>query len=199
MFSSGTLNTDLTGPVLEAAIARKQKSSIASSMAKRNFWPEVSAFGSYIYRSGSGWDPIGEWMAGVKISIPIFQGGTRINKIRETKALANASFQAVIIAQIEQNTNLQIAFDDYLSNQNRFKLLVQAEEEKIKSVTAQSELYRAGRIPLRDLHIQELELLQLQLDKNKLLFSARSALLRYEMIAGTLSNEKAIMIAGGLK
>lgn len=198
-FETGTINIDVTGPVLKAALARQQKSSAALSIAKKSFWPEVSVFGSYVYRSGSDLDPIGEWMAGFKISLPIFQGGTRVNKIKETKALANASFQTVKIAQIEQNINLQISFDDYVSNQNRFQLLSKAENEKIKSVSAQDELYKAGRIPLRDLHIQELELLQLQLDKNKLLFSSRSALLRYVFVAGTLTKEKAMMIAGGLK
>ncbi len=152
-----------------------------------------------MYRSGAEWDPIGEWMAGVKLSLPIFQGGTRINKIREARSLAFASGQAVLSAELEQKTNLQIALDDFRSNQTRYNLLTQAENEKIKSVTAQEELYKAGRIPLRDLHIQELELLQLQVDKNKLLFSARSALLRYVFITGTLSKEKAIKITGGLQ
>ncbi|MBN4056820.1 TolC family protein [bacterium AH-315-J21] len=195
---SGAANTNVTGPALEAALARQQKSSVASSIAKNSFWPEVSAFGSYAYRSGSDWNPTGEWVAGIQISLPLFQGGTRISKMYETRALANASHQAAKFARLEQNVNLQITYDDYVSHYKRFKLLTRAEEEKLVSVNAQEELYKAGRIPLRDLNVQELELLQLQFNKNELLFSARSALLRYEMLAGTLSNETALTIAGGL-
>ncbi len=194
-----SLFTDITGPALLSAKARQEKTEAVASVAKRSLWPEVSVFGTYIYRSGTSWDPIGEWVAGVKISLPIFQGGTRMNKIRESNALATASTQAVVNARLEQNTNLQIAYSDYLSSRERYQLLTQAEKEKIISVQSQNELYEAGRIPLRDLNVQELELLQIQFDKNKLLFSAQSALLRYELIAGNLTKEKAMLIAGGIQ
>ncbi len=196
---SGCASVEYTGPTVRISEARLGKVRASRSLAARNFWPEISGYGLYLYRSGSDWDPVGEWAVGITVSLPIFTGGTRIGKVKEAAALTRASEMAVKSAEREQESNLRLSYNDYLSALDQSDYLSTAVKEKTISVETHLELYRAGRIPLRDLHTQETELLRLQIDNNAVLYAARLALLRYEAIAGTLSKNKATMLTGGIQ
>jgi len=194
---SGLDQAEFAAPTVRISEARLGKAKASRSLAARNFWPEISGYGMYLYRSGSDWDPVGEWAVGVKVSLPIFTGGSRIGKIKETAALTRASKMAVRSAELEQESNLRLSYNDYLSAMDQSDQLSIAVEKKAVSVEVHNELFDAGRIPLRDLHTQETELLRLQIENNAKLYSARLALLRYEALTGTLSKSKAMILIGG--
>ena len=103
---SGLNQAEFTAPSVRISEARLGKAKAFRSLAVRNFWPEISGYGMYLYRSGSDWDPVGEWAVGVKVSLPIFAGGSRIGKIKETAAFTRASKMAVRSAELEQKSNL---------------------------------------------------------------------------------------------
>ncbi|RKX29066.1 MAG: hypothetical protein DRP47_02660 [Candidatus Zixiibacteriota bacterium] len=196
---NGLIQAEFSAPTVRISEARLGKAKAFRSLAARNFWPEISGYGMYLYRSGSDWDPVGEWAIGVKVSLPIFTGGSRIGKIKETAALTRASKMAVRSAELEQESNLRLSYNDYLSALDQSDQLSIAVKKKAVSVEVQNELFNAGRIPLRDLHTQETELLRLQIENNAKLYSARLALLRYEALTGTLSKSKALMLIGGIE
>lgn len=185
------------GPNVRASEARHEKAEANQSLASRSLWPEVSGYGSYLYRSGSDWEPTGEWAAGIKMSIPLFTGGSRFAKIKETAALAEASEEALRSAELEQESQLENSRNDYISALDRNSFLQAAVEEKVVVVQAHRNLYAAGRISLRDLHTQQTELLQLRLESNAQLYAACLAILQYEAVAGSLTREKAIRLIGG--
>lgn len=196
---TGFEDSDIYGPDVRISEARVKKAKFSQSLASRGFWPEISGYGAYGYRTGSDWDPVGEWAIGVKVSLPLFTGGSRISKIKETASLSRASEEALRNSEIEQFALLRTAYDEYRSALDRNDYLSKAVKEKSISLQAQVDLYEAGRIPLRDLYVQETELLQLQLEQNAQQYIAHLALLRYETSAGSLNKSKVLQLTGELQ
>ncbi len=188
-----------SGPGVRVSEARFKKAQAYQSLATRELWPEISGYGVYSYRTGSDWDPVSEWTIGIKFSLPLFTGGSRISNIEEAASLRRASENALRSAKLEQQSILQTAYNDYISAANRRDYLSTAVKEKSIAVQTHFDLYEAGRIPLRDLHVQETELLQLQIEKYAQQYEARLALLRYEAATGTLTRSKVISLAGGVQ
>lgn len=188
--------TNIKGPQVQISEARVEKAKLSRSLASRMFWPEISGFGTYSYRTGSDWDPVGEWAVGLKLSLPLFTGGSRVSKIKESSSMAHASELALESSKLEQNSLLRAAYNDYTSALNQIDYLTEAVSEKSVSLQAHIDLFEAGRIPLRDLLTQETELLQLQLEQNVQYYHAYLALLQYEKTAGTLTKNKVLYLTG---
>lgn len=186
----------IVGPNARISEARLTKAKLSHTLASRVFWPEISGHSAYSYRAGSDWDLVGEWAIGLKVSMPLFSGGTRIAKIRESASHARAFEEANRKSELEESALLRTAYSEYKSSLDRAGYLSDAAEEKSTTLQAHVDLYEAGRIPLRDLHVQETELLQLQLELNTQKYQARLALLRYETSAGSLSKNKVLLLAG---
>jgi len=191
--------TNIKGPQVQISEARVEKAKLSRSLASRMFWPEISGFGAYSYRTGSDWDPVGEWAVGLKLSLPLFTGGSRVSKIKESASLAYASELALESSKLEQNSLLRAAYNDYTSAMNQIDYLTQAVTEKSVSLQAHIDLFEAGRIPLRDLLTQESELLQLQLEQNVQYYHAYLALLQYEKTAGSLTKSKVLYLTGEIE
>ena len=73
-------------PFLNELIARKESARFSYNSAKAEFFPEVYATGSF-GRSHSEWPPEDDaWSAGVTVSLPIFEGGSRISQMKKAKS-----------------------------------------------------------------------------------------------------------------
>lgn len=189
-------NTHIVGPAVRISEARAKKANASKSLAARVFWPEISGYGAYSYRTGSDWDPVGEWAVGLRLSLPLFTGGSRISRVKESASLARAAEQSLKNSELEQNALLKTVYNEYQSALDRFDYLSASVKEKSVSLQAHIDLYEAGRIPLRDLHVQETELLKLQLELNAQQYQAHLALLQYEMVAGSLTKSKVLNLTG---
>ncbi len=199
-YSTGDFeSTNIKGPHVQISEARVKKARLSRSLASRMFWPEISGFGAYSYRTGSDWDPVGEWAVGLKISLPLFTGGSRVSKIKESTSLAHASELALESSKLEQNSLLRAAYIDYTSALNQIDYLAKAVIEKSVSLQAHIDLFEAGRLPLRELLTQETELLQLQLEQNVQYYQAYLALLQYEKTAGSLTKSKVLYLTGEIQ
>ena len=78
-----------TNPFLRELIARKESARLGLKSAKADFFPEVYANAS-AGRSDSDWPPRrDDWSAGVSLSFPIFEGGSRIAEVSRNKAVFN--------------------------------------------------------------------------------------------------------------
>jgi len=199
-YTADELDTkNIKGPSVQISEARFEKANLSRSLVSRMFWPEITGYGVYSYRTGSDWDPVGEWAVGLKISLPLFTGGLRISKIRESASLAHASEMALESATLEKNSLLKSAYNDFIFALDRIDYLEEAVNEKAVSLQAHIDLYEAGRIPLRDLLNQETELLQLQLERNVQYYQVSLALLQYEKTAGSLTKNKVMYLTGEIK
>lgn len=187
---------NMKGPNVQLSEARVERARLSKSLATRMFWPEISGHGAYSYRTGSDWDPVGEWAVGLKLSLPLFTGGSRISRIKEGTSLIRASELALKNSKLEQSSLLRAAYNDYMFALNQIDYLAKAVSEKSISLQTHIDLYEAGRIPLRDLLTQETELLQLQLDQNFQYYRAHLALLQYEKTAGSLTKDKVLYLTG---
>lgn len=73
-------------PLLKELIAKKEASRLGLKSAEADFFPQIYLNGS-LGESSSTWPPDGEqWSAGVSVSFPIFEGGTRIAQVSKAKA-----------------------------------------------------------------------------------------------------------------
>ena len=78
-----------TNPFLHELIARKESARLGLKSAKADFFPEVYANTS-AGRSDSDWPPRRDaWSAGVSLSFPIFEGGSRTAQVSRNKAVLN--------------------------------------------------------------------------------------------------------------
>ena len=76
-------------PVLEELIARKEAARLDLKSAKAGFFPQIYANAS-AGRSDSHWPSRKEeWSAGISLSFPIFEGGSRIAGVSRSKAIFN--------------------------------------------------------------------------------------------------------------
>ena len=78
-----------TNPFLHELIAKKEAARLGLKSAKADFFPEIYANTS-AGRTDSDWPPRrDEWSAGVSLSFPIFEGGSRIAEVSRNKAAFN--------------------------------------------------------------------------------------------------------------
>lgn len=185
---------DIAGPLVSKAQAQFTRAKAFKDVANSTFWPEISAFGLYNYRSGSDLDLIGEWAAGITIRFPLFEGGRRIATRNAAQATLQAAEQGVKSTQQEQEARLNIAREQWQSARLRRQHIHRAAESKATSVFAQQEMYKSGRTALSDLLVQETELLQLQIQEKALAYAENLAVLNYYATAATLTSDKVVTI-----
>jgi len=141
--------TDNT-PFLKELIAKKEAARFGLKSAKADFFPQVYLNGS-LGKSASDWPPDGEqWSAGLSLSFPIFEGGSRIAKVSKAKAELNqaqaderSGHDSVIFTLEEAWTEFQDAIDK-ISVQRKY---LGAAEERAKIANAQ---YSTGLISFDD-------------------------------------------------
>ncbi|MGD9487009.1 MAG: TolC family protein [Calditrichaceae bacterium] len=188
--------SDYAGPEVRRAHAQLGKSEAMLSLSKRSFLPEIGGFAAYNYFSPSEIDISDEWVAGVTLSVPLFEGGSRIAKVKSAKAYTVSAKENLKAAQQTQTALLKIAYDRWKSAKVRRQYLTKAVEHKLTSVTAQRKIYETGRISLSELLTQETELLDLQMQEKELIYAELMAILDYHSTAGTLNVENVKMLLG---
>lgn len=73
-------------PFLKALIAKKEAARFNLKAVKADFLPQVSLSGSF-GRSRSEWPPQDDaWSGGLTVSLPIFEGGSRLSQIKKSKS-----------------------------------------------------------------------------------------------------------------
>jgi outer membrane protein TolC len=139
-----------TTPFLKELIAQKEASRFNLESAKADFFPRVF-LNSQVGRSSSDWPPDGsEWSAGVSVSVPLFEGGSRIagvskakSRVRQAEADERSGRDSVLVT-------LEGAwkdFQDTVANLTVQKKFLHAAEERAKIARAQ---YENGLISFDD-------------------------------------------------
>ncbi|MFC1699877.1 TolC family protein [Candidatus Omnitrophota bacterium] len=141
--------TDNT-PFLKELVAKKEAARFDLDSARADFFPQVYLNGS-TGKTGSDWPPKNDaWSAGVTLSFPIFEGGSRISEVSkaraalEQKQAEERSGRDSVILTLEQTwTELQDALDEILVQEKHLA----AVEERARIAGAQ---YSSGLISFDD-------------------------------------------------
>jgi len=175
------------GPRAENARAQVIRATALHALAKRSSWPDISGFAARAYRAGGDLEPVGEWAAGISLRLPLFEGGRHLASARTAKASLRSAEYMLQAAEAAEAADRQVALEQQASARTRRRYIAAAAQSKRSSVTATRELYRAGRVSLSDLLVQEMDLLQLQIQERGLAYAEMMAILRYQAIAGRLT------------
>lgn len=140
---------DMT-PLLKALISKKDASQFNLNSKKSDFLPELY-LNSSAGQNGSDW-PVdnNEWMFGLSISFPLFEGGNRIAQVSKAQAQLT---QAAAVEQSGRNSVLITLEQTWALFQDTFEIVsvqekfVQAAEERAKIAKAQ---YSSGLITFDD-------------------------------------------------
>jgi len=156
--------------------AQKESARLEVKSAGSDFFPEISGTAS-IRRSDSDWPAEGEsWSVGVSLSLPIFEGGSRVSEVyragaalKEAEENERSERDSVLLSFEEAWRNLQDAHDN-IGIQRQF---LEADEERAKIATAQ---YSTGTMSFDNWIIIEDNLVKSQ----KSYISARASALKTE-------------------
>lgn len=142
-------------PFLQELIAQKEAARFGLKSAKAAFFPQVYATAS-TGRTALYWPPDkAEWSAGISLSLPLFEGGSRIAEVSKAKAVLNqaqaderSGRDSVLLTLEETWTELQDAIDRVQVQQQ----FLEATQERSKITQAQ---YSTGLISFDDWTIIE--------------------------------------------
>lgn len=151
--------TDNT-PLLEELIAKKEAARYGLKSAKSDFFPQVYLNASYD-KTGIKWAPrVREWMAGVSVTFPLFEGGSRVAQVSKQEAKMRQAYadersgrDNVIITLGETWVGFQDAIDT-VSVQKKF---LDAAQERAKIALSQ---YSSGFLSFDNWIIIEDELVR---------------------------------------
>ena len=180
---------EMSAPEIRIAEAQLNRTEALKELSARSFWPEISGVALYNFRSGDDLDFTNEWAAGVRIQMPLFDGGRRLAGISASKASFRAAQEQLESERQKLVSKLQIERDNWQTIQIQKKHMEAAVRAKAASVDGQRELYKEGRIQLSGLLIQENELLRIQIQERVAAYREMTALINYYTMQGSLTSE----------
>ena len=164
-----------------------------------SFLPTLSAFGSWSYGGGSNEhifvnnDELDNYSAaGLKVSIPIWEGGEKQAQLNQSKA--DKEIAVLKRKQLERNLLLELkkAFLEYEQYKNNFKANIDAVNLAEESFKQQQEMFASGQVTLTDLNDSELLLTNQRLNKEMTLFYINVTLAKIEKLIAGHYDEKNI-------
>lgn len=151
---------DLTrkNPLLKELIALRESAEFSLKSEEADFFPKVFLDTS-VGKTDTSWPPRDEeWYLGMRLTVPIFEGGSRIAEVvkaraaaKEAKADERSGYNNVVFVLEEKWKDLQDAIDK-VSVRQKF---LEATEERSKIASAQ---YSIGHVTFNDWIIIEDEL-----------------------------------------
>jgi len=127
-------------PFLKELIARKEAARLNVNVARSYFFPEVYADAA-VNKNDSVWPPRDdEWSAGVSVSLPLFEGGSRIAEVKKARAglrRAQADERREYNSVVYTLSKTWIELENAVDNVDVKKQYLRATEERAKIARAQ--------------------------------------------------------------
>nr|WP_308596015.1 TolC family protein [uncultured Parabacteroides sp.] len=178
-------NTDLKQMDLQA----KQLENTLT-MQKFDYLPTLSLTGLYQWTAMNNdfkfkdyrWNPYS--MVGVSLSIPIFSGGSKFYKIKQTRN----SLEQLNLQREDTQRNLQLAIKQYIDNMNtcvkRFDASQKGVEQAERGYMISQKRYDTGAGTLLEMNDSELALTQAKLNFNQAIYDYMVAKADLEKVLG---------------
>lgn len=191
-------STQLDGAVEQAprvtsAAAQLSAAEAEAREATRAFFPSIELFGSEQLRSGSSWDVDSQWMAGVRLEVPLSLFGLSARrdaqraKVREQEAALTDARQQVRVAFDELTNRIQGSADRAEATEARV-------EHLDETFRIESAAYAEGRLTLTDLLATEAKLAA---GRSELVAAQAEFVLtrlRRSVLTGRLTPERAVQL-----
>jgi outer membrane protein TolC len=134
------------------------------------------------------WNPYS--MVGLSLSIPLFSGGGRLNKVKQTKV----SIHQLSLQREDVERNLQLAVRQYMDNMSscikRFDAAQKGVEQAERGYTIARKRYDTGAGTLLETNDAELAMTQARLNFNQAIYDYMVAKSDLEQILGKQSSSK---------
>lgn len=178
-------NTDLRQMDLQAKQLAK-----TLTMQKFDYLPTLSLTGLYQWTAMNNdfkfkdymWNPYS--MIGVSLSIPIFSGGSKFYKIKQTRN----SIEQLSLQREDTQRNLQLAIKQYIDNMNtcvkRFDASQKGVEQAERGYMISQKRYDTGAGTLLEMNDSELALTQAKLNFNQAIYDYMVAKADLEKVLG---------------
>jgi outer membrane protein len=178
-------NTDLRQMDLQAKQLDK-----TLTMQKFDYLPTLSLTGMYQWTAMNNdfkfknylWNPYS--MIGVSLSIPIFSGGSKFYKIKQTRN----SIEQLNLQREDTQRNLQLAIKQYVDNMNtcvkRFDASQKGVEQAERGYMISQKRYDTGAGTLLEMNDSELALTQAKLNFNQAIYDYMVAKADLEKVLG---------------
>lgn len=164
-------------------------------MEKFDYLPTLSLSGVYQWNSLNNdfkfsdyrWDPYS--MVGLKLTIPVFSGGSRLNKIRQTRVTLNQ----LELQRDELQRNLKLAVKQSMDNMatcvKRFDAAQKGVKQSEKGYMIAQKRYETGAGTLLELNDAELAMTQSKLNYNQAIYDYMVSKAELEKVLGK-TNQK---------
>ncbi|MDR1880556.1 MAG: TolC family protein [Tannerellaceae bacterium] len=159
-------------------------------MQKYDFLPTLSLTGLYQWNAMNNdfrfgdyrWNPYS--MIGLSLSIPVFSGGSRLNKVKQTQV----SIHQLALQREDAVRNLQLAIKQYLDDMRtcikRFDAAQKGVEQAERGYAIARKRYSAGSGTLLEMNDAELAMTQARLNFNQSIYDYMIAKSEMEKIVG---------------
>lgn len=163
------------------------EASVKSKYA--SFLPTISAFASMNYKGDSNEnsflkkDELDNYSAaGLKVSIPIWEGG--IKEAQLSQAKANKEIAVLRKKQVERNLLLELkkAYLEYQQYKDNLKANIEAVSLAEEAFKQTQEMFSSGQVSITDLNIAELSLTNQRLNKEATLYNINITLSKIEKL-----------------
>jgi TolC family type I secretion outer membrane protein len=183
---------------ITAASRREKAASAEISRAKRAYFPEISLFASAGWYGaedlgdvrGAGTDAAegfeDDYILGVRMQMPLFDGGLRSARVRKARAQADAAHartQELRLAVEEELEQTRAAFDTAAA---RVEAYSRAHASALEARRIEHLKYASGKGTMNDLLDAEAEVLEALAQLKRSRYALASAALEYRLAAGTL-------------
>ncbi|MCD4781762.1 MAG: TolC family protein [Candidatus Omnitrophica bacterium] len=183
-------------PTLKALEQNVALRSDLLKVKKAGFYPELSMFANWTYQGSDGQadisgdliDPYG--VVGVKVSIPIWEGGKKAHQLfqaRIDKSTAQISYEKSKKDFILELDNTMSEYNQYLNTLKANNASVELAEESFK---LSQDLLESGQVSLTDLNDTELILTNEKLSRQLTLYNINLALAKIEKLTDQLQSDR---------
>lgn len=160
------------------------------TMQKFDYLPTLSLTGLYQWNAMNNdfkfknylWNPYS--MVGVTLTVPIFSGGSKFYKIKQTRT----SINQLSLQREDAERNLQLAVKQYMDNMNtcvkRFSAAQKGVEQAERGYTISQKRYDTGAGTLLEMNDSELALTQARLNFNQAIYDYMVAKSDLEKVLG---------------
>mgnify|MGYP000869338127 CR=1 FL=1 len=152
-----------------------------------NFLPTISAFASMNYKGDSNkssvWSELDNYSAaGLKVSVPIWEGGIKEAQLSQAKAVKEIA--VLRKEQAEKNLLLELkkAYLEYEQYKDNLKANIEAVSLAEEAFKQTQEMFSSGQVSITDLNIAELSLTNQRLNKEATLYNINITLAKIEKL-----------------
>ena len=152
-----------------------------------NFLPTISAFASMNYRSDSNkttaWDELDNYSAaGLKVSIPIWEGGAKEAQLSQAKADKEIAVLRKEQAGKDLLLELKKAYLEYEQYKDNLEANIEAVNLAEEAFKQTQEMFSSGQVSITDLNTAELLLTNQRLNKEATLYNINITLAKIEKL-----------------